>query len=253
MKIRHITLVDGINFLTVMAGVPHYLATVGTKLLEDLSMKVMKDHSWCCALVLVIALWCAAPISVNASPITPAVEYDSTSTLTDSRPFTLGYQFTTSVLFDVNALAYWIDGRGNNHQVGLWNSTGTLLASTTVLNTDPIQGHFQYHSIPTITLVPGTYTIGGEFLGRGDPFPYQATGVVTASGFIWVTDEQLFGSGLNYPTLSTGGGYGQNGILAANFSIASTDPVPEPSTILLLTTGLLGLLGYGRRWKKLAA
>jgi hypothetical protein len=198
------------------------------------------------ALFLVIALWCVAPVPVTAALITPAVEYATTSTNFDSRQFTFGYKFMTSVVFDVNALAYWVDGRGNSHQVGIWDSGGNLLASTTVLSTDPIVGHFQWHGIADLILLPGTYTIGGEYLGNTDPFPVNAVGVVTVPGYTWLDDAQIIGSGLNYPTGSSSD-YGPNGILVVDFSVVSGVAVPEPSTILLLGAGLVSLLASGRR------
>src|SRR5690348_15602992 len=91
-----------------------------------------------------IALLIGGLGQATAAPITPAVEYTATGTLVDSRPFTLGYTFTTTVPYNINALGYWADGRSNNHQVGIWNSVGTLLVSTTVLGTDPVIGHFQW-------------------------------------------------------------------------------------------------------------
>ena len=113
----------------------------------------------------------------NGAAINPAVEYSTVVTDFDGHAFTLGYKFTTSTTLDVNALGYWVDGQGNNHQVGIWNSVGGLLASTTVLSTDVVVGHFQYHSIPDLILAPGTYTIGGEFFGG--TFLRSATGVVS--------------------------------------------------------------------------
>jgi hypothetical protein len=176
---------------------------------------------------------CAAG-QASADAINPAVEYASATSLGDPRPFTLGYEFTTSVTLDVNALAYYADGLGNSHQVGIWDTSGNLLASTTVLSTDPVVGHFQYDSIPILALSAGTYVIGGTYLGSNEPIPVQATGVVTIPGFTWVTDEQAQGSGLIFPTNSTGGSYGQNGILAVDFSV-----VPEPASFVLLSTAIL--------------
>ncbi len=178
--------------------------------------------------------------AVWAGTITEAVEYTSTSTLTDSRPFTLGYEFITTTTLDINALGYWVDGNSNNHLVGLWTSTGTLLASTTVLNTDPIVGNFQYDAISDLILAPGDYIIGGEFLGNNDPFPYEAMGITSIPGYTWVTDWQIEGAGLNFPTLTTGGSYGDNGIFLADFSV-NTGAVPEPVTAALMAAGLMGL------------
>ena len=57
------------------AGAKHNRATGRVILEEGVSMQKMSKHSWCGALVLVIALWWAAPMPVNAAPFTAAVEY----------------------------------------------------------------------------------------------------------------------------------------------------------------------------------
>ena len=125
------------------------------------------------------------------------------------------------------------------------------MTSTTVQGLDLLQDHFRYHPVVAFVLSPGVYTIGGEFLGGSNAFPRDAIGVGTYPGFTWIQDRQIIGAGLNYPT-NTFGTYGQNGILIPNFSIATAAPVPEPSTLILLTSGLAGILGYGWRRKRAA-
>lgn len=187
--------------------------------------------------------------AAQAVTITPAVEYTTSSTLNDDRPFTLGYSFTLSGPVTVNALGYWDNGRGSDHQVGIWDANGTLLTSTTVLGTDPKVGHFVWGAIPNYTLAAGSYVIGGEFLGDGT-FNSSATDIVSIPEYTYGTDLQLLGEGLNFPTASTGGGYGQNGIFEVNFSV--TTAVPEPSSYALVLCGI-GVIGATLRHRKAKA
>jgi len=181
-----------------------------------------------------------------AHAITPAVEYTSTSTLNDSRPFTLGFEFTLSAPTTVDALGYWQPGSAGSHDVGLWNSAGTLLTSATVLGTDPQVGHFVWADVASITLGAGTYTIGGTY--SGGPFQSYASGVTTLPQLTWLTAEQQYGTGLNFPT-NNYNGYGQNGIMEVNFSTSGIG-VPEPTTWALMLVGLGGLGGALRARRK---
>ena len=66
----------------------------------------------------------------------------------------------------------------------------------------------------------------------------------------WTSTAQL--DFLSYPdaTFSLHGASVGNMILGDNISITAPDPVPEPATMLLLGTGLVGLAGFRRKNKK---
>jgi len=180
--------------------------------------------------------------------INPAVTYTSTSTLSDSRPFTLGYEFTLSSSVTIDALGYWVDGNDDNHDVGIWNSGGTLLTSTTVLSTDPVTDNFAWDPISNLILGPGTYTIGGELnqTASDNNFPANAQGITTIPSFTWVADEQIEGTGLNDPTVIVGG-YGSNGILTVDFSVGSGSSVPDGASTFGMVGGAMLMLGALRR------
>lgn len=192
-----------------------------------------------------LALTLTAPA---AAQLSPAFEYTSAGTLTDPRPFTLGFSFNLSQATTIDALGYWTGGNFSTHQVAIWSSSGTLLTSGTVSGADPLLGHYRYDSIAPITLGAGNYVIGGQFFNG--LIPAELTGITSAPNFTWTGDRQAMGNFV-FPTTSFLT-YGNQGVALVNFSIAQPAGVPEPATWATMLIGF-GAIGVSLRRRRRAA
>jgi Domain of unknown function (DUF4082)/PEP-CTERM motif len=159
-------------------------------------------------------------------------------------PYSLGFVFTATSAFAVDALGYYDNGGLTDvHQVGLYNSSGTLLASATVDGSGAQMGFFNYTLISDVDLVAGqTYQVVGTS-GNVDPYAYDTVGFSTASNITFGENIYTVSNTLAFGTISVSGV--SNGWFGPNFEEAST--VPEPSTLALFGTGLLSACGLVRR------
>ncbi len=198
------------------------------------------------SLALCLALVAATPA---AAQIAPAFTYTGGSTLSDSRPFTLGYAFTLSNAVTVNALGFWAGGTLTSHRVAIWDIGGTMLTSGTVSAADPLVANYRYDSVAPLSLAAGSYVIGGEFFNGN--FPVSLTGLNNAASYGW-TEDRYAGAGFTMPTSTSAGGYGQQGIAMVNFSIAQDAAVPEPATWAMMLIGFGGIGAAMRRRKRVA-
>lgn len=90
-----------------------------------------------------------------------------------------GFQFTPVTQFTISALGVWGTTLNVSHEVGLWDSAGTLLASAFVSPSDsPFEG-FTFHTLTSpVTVSAGeTYVVGAEMFG--DATGYECTGACT--------------------------------------------------------------------------
>jgi len=132
----------------------------------------------------------------------------------------------------VDGLGVWdddSDGLDREHEIGLWKSTGELLASTTVTNTaDPMPNvggpdRWLFADIPLTELAIGNYVVGAYYL---DADTDRVVGLATAQTIPEATflDAVQAGTiGLTMPEMFVIGG--NDGVFGPNLRI-----VPEPGT-----------------------
>ena len=163
-----------------------------------------------------------------------------------------GFTFSTGGPITVTDLGVFDDAQDgliDRHAVGLWDSGGNLLASTTLGagTVDPLTNQFRYASIAPVNLLAGTYTIGAVWLDGNDAliFPGEATNFATASGITFLDDEFVSGGSLADPTSSASA---EPSYFGPNFQFTAA-AVPEPLTLSIFGAGLAGL-GMARRRKK---
>ena len=168
---------------------------------------------------------------------------------------TLGWVFSSNTTVTVTALGYYDDGSNGLaevHDVGIFSSTGSLLFSTTIPagNSGALIAGFRYVSIAPVVLSIGNYTIAGTIGAQAsDPVAYNVAGLSSAaqitipSGASRYTESGSYTS-LTYPTLAFPSSNPYNVYFGPNFQVS---PVPEPSTVVFMGVGALGLLAAQRR------
>ena len=182
-----------------------------------------------------------------ASADTPALSFTNPGVVATpgGTPATAGWTFTSNQSVTVSELGYW-DSTPNDpltfdHPVALWDASGNLLTSTTVLMNSPLTGDFRYAPTTPITLTAGqTYVIGAEVIGGGDPIAFNATAATISQITFGTCTVSGAGTGLAFPTFS--GVFGNDGNFGPNFKIVTTD-VPEPGSMALLVG--VGVSGTG--------
>jgi hypothetical protein len=165
----------------------------------------------------------------------------------------IGWTFQTTSDIDVTALGafnYLIPSRGNL-EVGLWNSSGTLLASQSVTSASLLVDQSRYESVAPLLLTAGQTYYLAAFAPGGPLSAVVVTPGAAPNGNATMSSEIQLGlvaysanSGFTFP--GTTDGNPGDAIIAPNFEF---QPVPEPSAAVLLggTTGLLFLSRRGRR------
>lgn len=191
------------------------------------------------------------PISVSSVYATPAFTMsDGLGIAVLTGPTnTIGWQFEINNSFYVDSLGVFDnaqDGLSVQYDVGIFDASGGLLTSATVDTNDPLINQFRYQSIaPTQLFAGDVYYIGAFYSDINESF------VLGANDFL--TDPRLTflnsGFGTAGPVLTAPLDiFGPiHGLFGPNFTIS---PVPEPSTLLLLGGGLIGLAFAVRRRRK---
>jgi len=189
----------------------------------------------------------------------PAMEFTGSVNDFTSGTFSLGWSFSTNTAVTVTALGFFDDstlnppgpGLSQPHDVGIYDSSGNLLVSTTVLQTDPLIGHFRYDTITPYILPAGlTFTIAAET--GNDNYTWDTTGFTVDASINFVQDEFVLSSSLAFPTESAGITGDQGGAwFGPDFTIGAS-AVPEPGSLTLAGLGVAGMIGYAWRRRRAA-
>ena len=191
-----------------------------------------------------------ASLPAQATPIV-GVTLSNDGTQLQAGFTTLGYSFVANVATSVVSLGVWdqgSDGLSDDHEVGLWASDATLLASTVVGagTAGILDSGFRFTDISPVLLTTGqTYYVGAKFNGPGDQdlFVDDPTSFLTASQITYDSRRFSFGPFPTFPALV---GFGTTGYWGGNVRL-DAQPVPEPTTMVLLGSGLAAAFLRRRR------
>lgn len=146
---------------------------------------------------------------------------------TNSGDYSMGWLFHVNQSITVDALGFYDqggDGLISSHDVGIFDSGGTLLISTTVTTANTLISGFRYAAIPPLMLAAGQdYTVSSVLFFGGDLFAFNPSFAAVDPSVTFINNRFLPTSTLDFPT---SGAPATLGFFGANFNI-STAAAPE--------------------------
>ena len=179
----------------------------------------------------------------------PAYEWstDTVQSTDGSWVFGIDFQVNGSNI-SVSGLGYYDDnGNGfiDNHEVGMYDSVGNLLASGVVTSADSLIGHSRYIAISPIVLLAGqVYRVVG--VSHSDNYTWDPLGFSVDPSITYLGDTYQVGTTLVDPAPDFVND-ATHGYFGPDFLIGSSESVPEPSTFVILASGLAGLVAFRRK------
>jgi hypothetical protein len=176
---------------------------------------------------------------------------DSLSSVFSEQAGPVGWTFQPLTDIDVTALGAWayaVPSHGEL-EVGLWNASGTLLASNTITSGSLPVNQSLYAAITPVMLLAGQIYYLGAYSPAGS---FQSVAVDPnnpPNGYATMNSDILLGnvawetnSGFVFPDITEN--LPGSAIVAPNFEF---QPVPEPSSFAVAAIGTLAWLASRRR------
>lgn len=192
-----------------------------------------------------LALGVSSIALVPAAVAAPAFTVSGTPTTLNNPPFTLGYAFSLSQGFSLTGLGMFDagnDGLFNSYDIGLFDSGGAVVASTTLGSgaSGTLIDGYRYASFAPLALSAGDYRIGAYFTNANGEDALFFTGagnsVSSIAGVSFAGGRFASGGALADPT----GAGGDGGYFGPNLLLSGA--VPEPATWAMMIVGF-GMVG----------
>lgn len=194
-----------------------------------------------CVLGVVVLAACSL---MNAGTLGVATTPDPANVFVNTGIWTLGYSFQVETSIYAVALGVYdhnSDGLNVSHDVGLWDSSENLLASTTVGagTVGSLNAGYRFSSIAPLLLAAGSVYYVGSVNGEdSDEWLQDPATLVAAPEITYLSRRyESSGGGLVFPAQA---GSGTTGYFGGNFEFEATN-VPEPWTIALTAIGFVAL------------
>ena len=167
--------------------------------------------------------------------------------------FSLGWEFATTGE-TISALGYNDYGFGTPHAVGVYDSSGNLLASASVTAASTLEDGYRYTAITPLVLAPGNYYLMGTTYSAGDTdgWTYQAAAFTTNAATTYI--DSFFNSDATATTLMFPDSEASTRqYLEVNFQTGTTVPEPATWAMMLVGVGAVGAMSRRRREARTAS